>query len=94
MSSWTAIIVAFSAGLGLGLLFFGGLWLTIRKLPSSSRPRVLFWSSFLIRNVVTVALFILLCQTDWLKWAATLAGFLTIRTALLYKQTPHTRLSL
>jgi len=94
MNAWSPLIVTFSAGLGLGLFFFGGLWVTIRCLAASPCPRLMFWGSFLIRHLLTIALFVVLCQKDWGKWAATMAGFLAMRTALLHKQTPHSRFSL
>lgn len=54
MSEPWLLLLAGIAGAGLGLLFFGGLWYTIRQLPQSRRPALLLISSFLIRLSLTL----------------------------------------
>lgn len=40
---WTLLLVVL-AGFALGMLFFGGLWWTVQKVLSSSRPTLwLLW---------------------------------------------------
>jgi F1F0 ATPase subunit 2 len=39
----------FLAGVGLGALFFGALWLTVRRMPSASGPVLLAAGSYLVR---------------------------------------------
>ncbi len=83
---WLNIVLAFATGMGLGLFFFGGLWLTVRRIPSSRHPKRLVWSSFLVRQILTIALLLLVCQTDWHRWSAALAGFLAMRTLMILQQ--------
>ena len=43
------LTTGFVAGAGLGGLFFGGLWLTVRRLPSTSTPALLVLGSYVVR---------------------------------------------
>ena len=49
-----AIITVFFVGLGLGLVYFGGLWWTIQKLPQIPQPIPWMMASLLLR--LTIAL--------------------------------------
>jgi F1F0 ATPase subunit 2 len=61
------------------------LW-TVKQIPASSRPGLLVGTSFVIRQVVTVALLVLACRDHWERWGAAMAGFLIIRTLLMKTQ--------
>ncbi len=85
MSEPWLLLLAGLAGAGLGLLFFGGLWYTIRQLPQSRRPALLLISSFLIRLSLTLLGF------SWILGGAAAAidrllvafiGFLLVRLLL------------
>ena len=41
MNEYLLPIFSFTFGIGLGIFFFGGLWLTINRLPQSKRPELL-----------------------------------------------------
>jgi hypothetical protein len=43
MNETVILVLAGSAGLLLGAIFFGGLWWTVRKGLSSKRPALCFW---------------------------------------------------
>ena len=47
-------IVAFIVGAGLGLFYFGGLWLTVQQLPVTQHPYRLIFFSFISRLVITL----------------------------------------
>lgn len=49
-----SMALAFLAGAGLGTIFFGGLWWTVKKGVRSKNPALLFFASFLIRTVVVL----------------------------------------
>ena len=51
------LIIAFLIGLGLGLFYFGGLWLTVQQLPITKHPYRLMFLSFLFR--LGVSMFVL-----------------------------------
>lgn len=39
-------VIGFLGGAVLGFFYFGGLWLTVKKIPGSSNPKwLLFWSA-------------------------------------------------
>jgi F1F0 ATPase subunit 2 len=74
--------------MGLGLFYFGGLWLTVRRLPGSRTPELLILGSFVGRLAVTLAGFYLVMGGRWERLLACLAGFLITRTFLLYRLKP------
>jgi len=76
------LAVALLAGLGLGMLFFGGLWLTVRALPRSRYPAALMLGSFWGRTALVVAGFVLAIGRRWQNAVACLLGFLVARLVL------------
>jgi len=82
MAELTPIIVALLAGFGLGLLFFGGLWLTVRALPRSRYPAALMLGSFWGRTALVVAGFTLAISRRWQNALVCLIGFLIARLLL------------
>ena len=76
------LCMASLAGLALGLVYFGGLWLTVRRLAGSKRPGFLMLGSFVARLLVTLYGFYLVMDDSWERLLACLAGFLVARVAL------------
>jgi F1F0 ATPase subunit 2 len=72
------------AGVGLGAIFFGGLWWTIRRGISSSRPAAWFLGSAVLRMGVTLAGFYVVGGGEWTRLVACLTGFLTARLAVTW----------
>ena len=70
-------------GLGLGLLYFGGLWLTIKNVNNVRSPVILTLGSFILR---TAAIFLVLIyvtrQGEWSNILILLAGFIVGRIFL------------
>jgi len=79
MTAWLSMTVAFLAGFGLGLLFFGGLWLTVRALPKSRHPAVLALGSFWGRTAVVVLGFVVVMAGRWENTIVSVGGFLLAR---------------
>ncbi len=70
-------------GLGLGLLYFGGLWLTIKNMNQSRSPIVLTLGSFILRTgAVFLVLIYVARQGDWFNILILLAGFIVSRIFL------------
>ncbi len=86
MSAVIALSVA--AGVGLGLLYFGGLWLTVRRLAGSRRPAMLFGASFVVRLALTVVGFYFVMDGSWERALACLGGFLIARQILTSRLRP------
>jgi F1F0 ATPase subunit 2 len=76
------------AGFGLGGLFYGGLWVTVRALPKSQHPAILALGSFWARGAVVIAGFILLTAGSWQNALVCLAGFVLARIVLA-RWIPH-----
>jgi F1F0 ATPase subunit 2 len=70
------------AGLGLGVLFFGGLWLTVRALPKARHPVMLVVGSFWVRTAVVVTGLLLAMDGLWQRAVACLVGFIFARILL------------
>jgi F1F0 ATPase subunit 2 len=77
------------AGLLLGAIFFGGLWLTVRALPTAKYPTALAVGSFWGRTAVVVAGFVLVFSRGWENALICVVGFLLARF-LMTRWAPQT----
>jgi F1F0 ATPase subunit 2 len=77
-----SLAVAFLAGLGIGLWYFGGLWFTVRRLPTTRHPALLLLGSFLVRAIISVCGFYVVMQGSGARLVAAFLGFVVIRTVL------------
>ncbi|MDO9555537.1 MAG: ATP synthase subunit I [Atribacterota bacterium] len=70
-------------GLGLGLLYFGGLWLTIKNMNNVRSPIVLTLGSYILRiAAVFLVLIYVARQGEWGNILILLAGFIIGRIFL------------
>lgn len=76
------LILILLAGLGLGILFYGGLWMTVRALPGSRHPTVLALASFWGRTALVIAGLLLAMAHRWQNAIAFLLGFVLARVLL------------
>ena len=82
------ILLAAAAGALLGLVFFGGLWWTLRRAFASKRPALWVGISLLFRMLTTNAGFVFVSAGDWRRLLSCLLGFLAARWLIL-RLTPH-----
>jgi len=75
------LAAGFGAGVALGLFFFGGLWLTIVRLPKAHHPAVLALASFWIRLLAVLGAVYFSVQYGWQVSLALLGGFVAGRIA-------------
>lgn len=73
------LLVSFLAGLAMGALFFGGLWITVKKSMTSKYTAMLFLLSFLVRMALVISGFYYLAQFGWPIMFVALTGFLAAR---------------
>ncbi len=67
------------AGIIIGALYFGGLWLTLNRLTKTKSWSLWLGFSFLVRSSIAVAGFWLLGNGDWQRIVALLTGFMIVR---------------
>lgn len=83
MNDLIDFIPALFTGIILGILFFGGLWLTVKKGLNARLPALWFVSSFILRMGVVLAGFYYVSQHSWQKMLMTLAAFLIARMIVI-----------
>jgi F1F0 ATPase subunit 2 len=68
-------LLAFAAiGVVLGVLYYGRLWLTIRRLPRLKHPMLWLLAGTLSRLALVLAAFLLVSQGQWARLVACAAG--------------------
>lgn len=72
-------ILVMLAGGVLGVLFFGGLWWTVKRGVSSTQPALLFSVSILLRTIVVLIGFYFIGGGHWSRLLACLLGFIIAR---------------
>jgi len=77
------IVLAFIGGIGLGFLFFGGLWLTVKKASKSKIPALWFFGSLALRLAVVLVGFYYLGLGDLFQLITCLLGFIIARFIVL-----------
>jgi len=88
------LAMAFLVGMGTGIVYFGGLWWTVRQLPFIRQPALLTIGSFLVRTGISLTAFYLASEGHWERILISLLGFIIIRGLLVRRiQYPSTRIS-
>lgn len=82
MNKVLSLLPVLFAGIVLGILFFGGLWLTVRLGLNSKRPTLIFMGSLFLRMGIVLAGFYYIGADSWEKMLALLGGFLIARIAI------------
>ncbi len=76
------LAIALLAGSAIGLFYFGGLWLTVIRIPSSNNPQLLLIGSFGLRLAGALAAFYSLTPWGWQALAVAMAGLLITRQVM------------
>lgn len=79
------MILRLVCGLLLGIFFYGGLWLTVRRLLITDHPFAVTLGSLLARSAVTLTGFILLIGAHWQNAVWALIGFTAARFLLSWQ---------
>jgi F1F0 ATPase subunit 2 len=82
MADTLGLLVAGALGVALGVVFFAGLWWTVRAVPASRHPGLLVFASFLVRSA-TVVFGLALLAGDLSLLAVGVAGLMVARWGLL-----------
>lgn len=81
------MILAIVAGLALGILFFGGLWFTVKKAVTAKTPALWILGSFFLRMGITLTGFYYISSGSWKRLLVCVAGFIAARFLVIH----HTR---
>ena len=84
-------ILAFCAGVLLGLFYFGGLWWTTKRIATARHPILLLLSSYLIRTLALVAGLYLVTEGQWQRLIVSLVGLIIARMLLKRAIAPMSR---
>ena len=79
------LIMALFAGMFLGVLYFWGLWFTVRRLSETTRPFRLMFVSYTLRVGLILTGLYLVMGGRWERLVAAMVGFLIIREILMQR---------
>ena len=82
MNELLTLALSFLAGLGLGAMFFGGLWWTVRKGVLSKQPALWFFGSLLLRMSIALFGFYFVSGGHWQRLVVCLVGFVLARVVV------------
>ena len=83
MNELLFVTVPLIAGMILGIIFFGGLWITVRRALKSNMPVLWFGGGFISRMTITLLGFYFVAQNSWQKFLVCLLGFIVARFIVL-----------
>jgi len=83
MNETTGLVFAIITGFLTGVLFFGGLWWTLKKVVTSQRAALWLICSMFLRVSITLAGFYFVSDAHWERILSCLLGFLLARTIVL-----------
>lgn len=78
------MVLAFIAGIALGIIFFGGLWFTVKKVVSAKIPALWVLGSFMVRIAIVLLGFYLISAGNWQRLVSCLIGFTAARFIVIY----------
>ncbi len=83
MNETAYMILAFTGGIVLGTLFFGGLWFTVKKAVTAKIPALWIFSSFFLRISITLVGFYFIGAGNWQRFIASVIGFIVARFVVI-----------
>ena len=79
-----ALVLTGMAGVGLGVIFFAGLWWTVRKGVSANQPALWFFASWLLRTGIALFGFYVVGGGQSNRLLACLVGFAISRPVVTW----------
>jgi len=79
MTETFSLLLAGLAGVALGILYFGGLWWTLRRALWARMPALWFMGSLLVRMAIALAGFYVVSDRHWERLLVCLMGFVMAR---------------
>lgn len=78
-------MIAFLTGAVLGLVYFGGLYLSVQKMSQVKHPSILMAVSLFLRMLVLLGVFFFMAKGGYKDVLLTLLGVLLIRFLIIFK---------
>jgi F1F0 ATPase subunit 2 len=75
--------LSFVVGLGVGVIFYMGLWWTILMRFSAKHLMLCWWTSFIVRIIATGSIFYLIANEHFARYAFIMLGFMLSRKIIL-----------
>lgn len=76
---WLSLFFAFIIGIITGIFYFGGLWLTVKKVTKVTKPYLLLIISFFLRLIIILLIFYFVFKQNILNILPCLIGFFLVR---------------
>jgi len=83
MNESLMMALAWGVGAVLGVVFFGGLWWTVRKSLYAKHPALWIFGSLLLRTSIVAAGFYLFSGRHWGRLLLCLLGFIAARFGVI-----------
>lgn len=83
---------AAAGGVVLGLIYFGGLWITVNKVSGARRPYLLLTGSFLLRTALILVGFYLLLLYNWVYLILAMTTFIVTRQVVIQRKGKSSKL--
>lgn len=83
------LVLSALAGIALGILYFGGLWLTITKMRTLKNPGIFLILSFILRTVIVIGGFYLISDGKLERLAVTMLSFFVTRFVFIRYFSPE-----
>ena len=83
------LVLAFAAGTLLGTVFFGGLWLTVKKAVASTYTALWFLASSLVRTGIVLTGFYYIANGNWENLLTCVFGFIVSRFVVIRLTKPY-----
>lgn len=88
MNETLTLMLSCVGGGVLGVIFFGGLWWTVRQGMSSEHPGVWFFGSMLLRMSIALSGFYFVSGSHWERLLVCLIGFVVARLVVTWLTRP------
>jgi F1F0 ATPase subunit 2 len=88
MNETLPLLLSCVGGGVLGVIFFGGLWWTVRQGMSSERPGLWFFGSMLLRMSIALSGFYFVSGGHWERLLVCLLGFVVARLVVTWLTRP------
>lgn len=89
VTDWMSILASTIIGLASGLVYFGGLWVTVRRLPVLGRPMLVALGGMACRLGLALVCVYWIGAGHWSRIASWLLGFFAMRAVLVRRWQPR-----